>query len=71
MALAEVGQKENEHHSIHLAAGLVVVDILDLLVLLHPVEHQIVHIHHLRIDHILLPIELVVSDLEEVHCILV
>ena len=24
MALAEVGQKESEHHSIHLAAGLLV-----------------------------------------------
>ena len=71
MALAEVGQKESEHHSIHLAAGLLVADILVLPVLLHPVEHQIVHIHHLRLDHKHLPIELVVCDLEEERCILV
>ena len=71
MALAEVGQKENGHHSIHLVAGLLVVDILALLVLHHPVEHQIVRIHHLRLDHRHLPIELVVCDLEGEHCILV
>ena len=64
MALNAVEQKENVHHPIHLVAGLLVVG-KRVLQALHPqVERQIVHNHHLLLDHRRLPTELVVYYLE-------
>ena len=64
MALVGVVQEESVHHSIHLADGLLAAGNHVLRVRHHPVEHRIVHNHHLLLDHKSLPIELVEYVLE-------
>ena len=63
MVLEEVEREELLHHSIHLSVGRLVV----LEEVLRVPRHQIVHNHHLLLDHI----GLVEYCLEEVYCILV
>ena len=71
MAPVEAELEENLHHLTHLGAGLPVVE-MGTLQVHHPlVGHQVVHNHHLLLDHKRLPIVLVEHCLEGVHCILV
>ena len=59
MSPVEVELEENLHHLTHLGAGLPAVEMEVLQIHHQLVGHQIVHNHHLPLDHKHLPIVLV------------